>query len=92
MNTPSDSPPESLNSEPVLPVVNTGNGMRRSLIPPLFGEGQRKFALALIGSLSASGLCAFHCLSGGEWVAAQGLILGLYKAANVIDKRLGGAG
>lgn len=55
-------------------------------------NGWRKYSLALLGSLSASTLCWFHCMSGAEWVTAQSIILGLYKAANVIDKKLGGAG
>lgn len=63
-----------------------------SLIPPLFGIGQRKFILAFFGSVSAGILCWQGHISGSEWVTAQSLILALYKAANVVDKRLGGAG
>lgn len=55
-------------------------------------NGYRKFFLASFASFSATMLCWFHCISGGEWVAAQSLILGLYKVSNVVDKRLGGAG
>ena len=62
------------------------------LIPPLFGNGQRKFALALIASVAGSILCWFGHISGGHWVTAQSLVLGLYKAANILDKKLGGAG
>lgn len=52
----------------------------------------RKYSLALMGSICATGLCYWGMLSGSEWVAAQSLILGLYKAANIVDKKLGGAG
>lgn len=62
------------------------------LIPPLFGNGQRKFALAAFASMSAAVLCWHGSISGAHWVTAQSVILGLYKAANVVDKRLGGAG
>lgn len=55
-------------------------------------NGYRKFFLATFASVSAGVLCWYHCLSGGEWVTAQSLILGLYKAANVVDKKFGGAG
>lgn len=55
-------------------------------------NGLRKFVLAAFGSLSAGVLCWYGHVSGGEWVTAQSIILGLYKAANIIDKRLGGAG
>lgn len=55
-------------------------------------NGLRKFILAAFASLSAAVLCYTGHMSGGEWVAGQSLILGLYKAANVIDKKLGGAG
>jgi hypothetical protein len=55
-------------------------------------NGYRKFFLASLASFAGTMLCWFHCLSGSEWVTAQSLILGLYKASNVIDKKLGGAG
>lgn len=55
-------------------------------------EGSRKFMLAAFASLCAMALCWWHRLTGGEWVTAQSLILGLYKAANIVDKKLGGAG
>lgn len=63
-----------------------------SLIPPLFGNGQRKFILALLSSFCGGILCWLGHISGSEWVTAQSLILGLYGTHNVIDKRLGGAG
>ena len=55
-------------------------------------EGLRKFLLAAFASLSAGVLCWYGHLSGGEWVTSQSIILGLYKAANIVDKKLGGAG
>lgn len=55
-------------------------------------KGMRKYSLALIASIFGFILCLKHCMSGGDFVACQSLILGLYKAANVIDKKLGGAG
>jgi hypothetical protein len=63
-----------------------------ALIPALFGNGQRKFILAVMASASAGALCWAGHLSGAEWVTAQTLLLGLYGSANVIDKRMGGAG
>lgn len=62
------------------------------LIPALFGNGQRKFILAAFASVCAVVLCWFGRLHGGEWVTAQSIILGLYKTANIVDKKLGGAG
>jgi len=55
-------------------------------------NGNRKFFLATFASFSATILCWYHCLNGVDWTTAQGIILGLYKAANVVDKKLGGAG
>lgn len=55
-------------------------------------NGKRKFFLACLGSICASLLCWDFHLSGAEWVTAQSIILGLYKAANIIDKKMGGAG
>lgn len=55
-------------------------------------NGYRKFVLAAFASISGGLLCWFSHITGSEWVTAQSLILGLYKAANVIDKKLGGAG
>lgn len=47
----------------------------------------RKFILALLALVwSAVGL-ALDWLDGGTWVAALSLVLGLYAAANVAEKR-----
>jgi hypothetical protein len=54
--------------------------------------GNRKFILAAFASVSAGVLCYLGKITGGDWVAVQGLVLGLFGAANVIDKKLGGAG
>lgn len=55
-------------------------------------NGKRKFFLACFASICAGVLCWYWRLTGTEWVTAQTVILGLYKAANIIDKKLGGAG
>lgn len=54
--------------------------------------GMRKYTLALLALMSAFTLCWFGQLQGGYFVSALGIILGLYKTANIVDKRLGGAG
>ena len=54
--------------------------------------GTRKFILACFGSGATFILAYLAKVSGAEWVSAQALILGLYGAANVMDKKLGGAG
>lgn len=51
----------------------------------------RKFFLALFATVSATALCWCHRMSGGEWVTAQSIILGLYKASNLVDKKFGDA-
>lgn len=55
-------------------------------------NGWRKYSLAMLASISGSILCWYTHVSGGEWVTAQSLILGLYKAANIVDKKMGGNG
>lgn len=45
--------------------------------------GLRKYSLAVFASVCAGVFCWCGQISGGEWVTAQSLILGLYKAANV---------
>lgn len=52
----------------------------------------RKFVLAAFASLASTGLCWFMHISGGEWVAAQGLILSVHGITNIVDKHIGGAG
>lgn len=47
----------------------------------------RKFALAAAGSAASIALCWYGKLSGTEWVTVQSIILGLYKAANVLDSK-----
>lgn len=59
--------------------------------PPFLG-GNRKFILACFASVASVFLCYIGKISGGEWVAVQTLILGIFGAANVVDKKLGGAG
>lgn len=54
--------------------------------------GQRKFILAMFCAANAFALCWGHRLSGGETVTVVSVLAALYKAANIIDKRLGGAG
>lgn len=55
-------------------------------------SGSRKYSLALLASASAGLLCWYGHISGAEWVTAQSIVLGLYKAANIVDKKLGGTG
>lgn len=55
-------------------------------------QGLRKFILAAFASICAGYLCWHFRLSGAEWVTAQSIILGLYKVANLADKKMGGAG
>lgn len=55
-------------------------------------NGKRKFLLALLASISAGVLCWFGRVTSHDWVEAQVIILSLYKIANVIDKKMGGAG
>jgi hypothetical protein len=52
----------------------------------------RKFMLAVWSSIGAFVLAWVHILSGHEWVMTQSLIAGMFKAANVMDKKLGGNG
>ena len=54
--------------------------------------GTRKFSLAVFGSIASVILSFTGHLTGSEWVAVQSFLLGLYGAANVTDKKLGGAG
>lgn len=53
--------------------------------------GYRKFALASFASACAGFLCYTSHLSGGEWVTAQSIILGLYKGADVLNRRANGS-
>jgi hypothetical protein len=46
----------------------------------------RKFALSVFASVCSAAGLFLHYLTGGEWIAAQTLILGLYKAADVAEK------
>ena len=52
----------------------------------------KQFILAAFASVCSVTLCWFGHISGSEYVTLQGLVLGLYGAANVVDKKLGGAG
>lgn len=55
-------------------------------------KGWRKFALACFASVASVALAYSGKISGGEWVTLQTLVLGIFGAANVVDKKLGGAG
>lgn len=53
------------------------------------GYSSRKFLLSVIAmGVSATSLF-MDIIDGGTWVAALSLILGLYGAANVVEKRGG---
>lgn len=55
-------------------------------------KGWRKFALTCFASVASVALAFAKILAGPEWVAVQTLILSIYGAANVMDKKYGGAG
>lgn len=55
-------------------------------------NGFRKFFVAVLFGLGSMFLCYTSHMTGGECVAALTFFAGLYKAANVIDKKMGGAG
>lgn len=48
----------------------------------------RKFLLALIASIVSSIALFTIDFSGATWVSAQSIILGLYGAANVVNKKV----
>lgn len=52
----------------------------------------RKYSLACFFALASVALCLYKCISGAEWVTTVGLVLGVHGAANVVDKKFGGAG
>lgn len=54
--------------------------------------GNRKFILASAATIGSFVLAWRHGLSGGEWVTVVGVILSAHGVANVVDKKLGGAG
>lgn len=55
-------------------------------------NGRRKFIMAIYFGSACFGLCATHCMTGGETVTVISLLSVFYKTANVVDKKLGGAG
>lgn len=55
-------------------------------------EGKRKFILAMTLGVGCLWLCACGHMTGGETVTAVSILSALYKAANVVDKKFGGAG
>lgn len=55
-------------------------------------NGWRKFSMAMYFGTACFILCYTNHMSGSETVAVVTILAGLYKAANVIDKKLGGAG
>jgi hypothetical protein len=52
--------------------------------------GLRKYSLALISLLASIGLCAFGRIEGGIFLSLVTVVLTLYKASNITDKRLNG--
>lgn len=46
----------------------------------------RKFALSVFASFCSATALFLHYLTGQEWIAAQTIVLGLYKAADVAEK------
>lgn len=55
-------------------------------------NGKRKFIMAMYFGTACFLLCWLHCMNGGETVTVVSLLSAFYKASNVIDKKLGGAG
>jgi hypothetical protein len=55
-------------------------------------NGKRKFLMAVGCGVASFVLAWKGVVSGSEWVAVTSLVLGIHGAANVIDKKLGGAG
>jgi hypothetical protein len=55
-------------------------------------NGIRKFVLAMSFGFACFFLCYTDHMSGTETVTVVSLLSALYKASNVIDKKLGGAG
>lgn len=55
-------------------------------------EGTRKFVVTMFFGTSCFMLCGLNHMSGGEVVTVVSLLSALYKAANIIDKKNGGAG
>lgn len=54
--------------------------------------GTRKFFITVAGSIGAFFLCWVGKLQGHDWLIFQSIVLGVHHAANVVDKKLGGAG
>lgn len=50
--------------------------------------GQARFVLALMASGVACVALFTGYLTGGQWLAAQGTILGLYSAHSVLDDKI----
>jgi len=48
--------------------------------------GGRRYVFSWAGLLMSFVLCATKCMSGGEFVAALGILSGIYTAANTTQK------
>lgn len=55
-------------------------------------EGTRKFVVTLLFGVACFWLCYEGRMSGSETVTVVSILSALYKASNVVDKKLGGAG
>jgi hypothetical protein len=55
-------------------------------------NGLRKFIITIYFGTAVFVLCWYDHMTGTQVVEAVAILAGLYKAANVIDKKLGGAG
>lgn len=49
--------------------------------------GLRKFFLTFFASASGLMLCWNHCITGVDFVALQSIVLGMYKLADVMNRR-----
>lgn len=55
-------------------------------------NGRRKFILSVAVILLSAAMVFMGKLDQGGWVTIATLALGLYAAANVVDKKMGGTG
>lgn len=55
-------------------------------------EGKRKFVVTMFFGAACFVLCWYSHMTGGEVVTAVSVLSALYKAANIYDKKNGGAG
>jgi hypothetical protein len=62
------------------------------VIPQLFNVGQRKFMLTAYVLVVCTVALFTRFMTAAQFLWVVPICLGMYKVANVTDKRLGGAG